>query len=250
MTAVGQVRGHNEDTALVLTAEQDGDSRFPSFGLFILADGMGGHQAGEIASSLAARTAAYYITRQSYLPSLLSRQHDASQPALTEVLIDAVQAANGAVSEEVPGSGTTLICAVMLDSQAYIAHVGDSRAYVLTDDGLQQITQDHSVVHRLIDLGQITPAEAAVHPQRNVLYRAVGQSSTLEVDTYVQKLRPGESLLLCSDGLWGSVDEAQMSDLIKGAPSVQRACVDLVAAANEAGGRDNITVILWRSPVE
>jgi len=249
VTDVGQVRDHNEDTALVFTAVQDGDDEYPGFGLFVVADGMGGHRAGEVASSLAARTAVHQITRQSYLPSLLGSERDASHPALTEVLIDAMQAANKAVSEDVPGSGTTLICALVLGTQAYIAHVGDSRAYALTDSGLEQITQDHSIVERLIASGQLTREEAVDHPQRNVLYRAVGQSSTLEVETHVRKIRPGEYLLLCSDGLWDLVGDEDIVDLIRAATSPQRACENLVAAANEAGGRDNITAILWRSPL-
>ncbi len=249
VTDVGKMRDHNEDTALVITAAHDGEEGPPSFGLFILADGMGGHRAGEVASSLAARVAAQHITRQSYLPSLLDRERDASQPALTEVLVNAVQAANAAVSREAPGSGTTLSCALILGTQAYIAHVGDSRAYLLKEGKLEQITHDHSLVDRLVDAGQLTPAEASVHPQKNVLYRAVGQSSLLEVDTHVRKISAGEYLLLCSDGLWGLVSEDEMVDLIEEASSLQGACQDLVAAANQAGGSDNITAILWRSPL-
>jgi protein phosphatase len=249
ITDVGKVRDHNEDTVLVITAAHDGDDGPPSFGLLVLADGMGGHRAGEVASSLAARVAAHHITHQSYLPSLLDQERDANQPALTEVLIEAVQAANEAVSKEVPGSGTTLICALILGTQAYIAHVGDSRAYTLTEQGLRQITHDHSLVDRLINSGQLTPDEAAVHPQKNVLYRAIGQSGALEVDTHVRKICPGECLLLCSDGLWSSVGEDDIVHLIERASSLQRACQDLVAAANEAGGADNITTILWRSPL-
>jgi serine/threonine protein phosphatase PrpC len=243
------MRDHNEDTALVITAAHDGDDICPSFGLFVLADGMGGHRAGEMASSLAARVAAYHIARHVYLPLLMDREHDASQPALTEIMVDAIQAANDAVSKQLPGGGTTLTCALVLGTQVYIGHVGDSRAYVLAEEGLEQITHDHSLVDRLIESGQLTRDEAAVHPQKNVLYRAVGQSGSLVVDTHVRKLGSGDSLLLCSDGLWDMVDDAAIIDVITGAPSPQRACEDLVAAANEAGGRDNTTAILWRCPL-
>jgi protein phosphatase len=248
-TDVGKTRDHNEDTALVITAAHDGDDMRPWFGLFVLADGMGGHRAGEMASSLAARVAAYHIARHAYLPLLMDREHDASQPALNEILVDASQAANDAVCEQVPGGGTTLTCALVLGTQAYIGHVGDSRAYVLTEEGLEQITHDHSLVDRLIELGQLTRDEAAFHPQKNVLYRAVGQSGSLEVDTHVRRISPGDHLLLCSDGLWDMVDEAAIIALISGASSLQGACEDLVAAANEAGGRDNTTAILWRCPL-
>jgi len=249
ITDPGRVRDHNEDSALVITAGHDTHQAHPPFGLLVLADGMGGHRAGEVASSMAARVAAHHITHQSYLPSLLGPERDARHPALTEVLIDAVQAANQMVSEEVPGSGTTLTCALVLGTQAYIAHVGDSRAYAITEEGIEQITHDHSVVDRLVDTGQLTPEEAAVHPQKNVLYRAIGQSGALEVDTHVRKFDEGDYLLLCSDGLWGLVSEATVVDLIRGEDSLQEACRRMVAAANDAGGSDNITAVLWRSPL-
>ncbi len=248
-TDIGRIRDHNEDSALVITAAQDGEDLRPSFGLFIVADGMGGHRAGEVASSLAMRTTAHHITSQCYLPSLIEKERDAGQPALTEIIVGAVREANDAVSQQVPGGGTTLTCALVLGAQAYVAHVGDSRAYVLNEEGLHQITQDHSLVDRLVETGQLTREEAAVHPQRNVLYRAVGQSSALEVDTHVRKVSAGEHLFLCSDGLWDMVNEADIVDLITEAPSAQSACENLVATANEAGGRDNITVILWRAPL-
>jgi protein phosphatase len=244
------MRDHNEDSLLVIMAAQDGDDTFPSFGLFVLADGMGGHRSGEVASSLATRVVAYHIAQQAYLASLVDREHGASQPALTEILVDAVQAANDAVSEQVPGGGTTLTCALVLGTQAYVGHVGDSRAYVLTEDGLEQITHDHSVVDRLIESGQLTREEAAVHPQKNVLYQAIGQGGLLDADTHVRKIPPGEHLLLCSDGLWDAVTSSTIIRLIREARSLQTACEDLVAAANEAGGRDNASAILWRCPSE
>ena len=247
-TDVGQVRRHNEDTAMVITAAHEGDDARPAFGLFILADGMGGHQAGEVASSLAAQSVAHHIVGHFYLPTIASQERDTDQIPLNELLVDAVQAANSTVAEQVPGGGTTLTCALMLGPRAYIAHVGDSRAYVATEEGLDQITNDHSVVHRLVELGQLEPDEAAVHPQRNVLYRAIGQSSDLEVDTYVRTIPHGGRLLLCSDGLWDLVSEAEITDIVATASSLQAACESLIAAANRAGGRDNITVILAEPP--
>jgi protein phosphatase len=246
---VGKVRRHNEDTALVIAAAHDGDDALPALGLFVLADGMGGHRSGEVASSLAVRVTAHHVIQQFYLPTLVSREHDTDQPALNEVLVAAVRAANNAVADQVPGGGTTLTCALMLGSRAYIAHVGDSRAYVVTKKGLEQITHDHSLVDRLVELGQLTHDEAANHPQKNVLYRAVGQSGALEVDTYAQTIPDGELLLLCSDGLWGMISEAEITDIIATSSSPQAACKSLVAAANQAGGRDNITVILVEPPL-
>jgi serine/threonine protein phosphatase PrpC len=250
-TDVGIVRSHNEDAVLIITAAHDGDGALPAVGLFILADGMGGHQSGEIASSLAARAVAHHITREFYLPVLVSQEPDTDQPALKEVLVDAVRAANDMVAKRVPGGGTTLTCALMLNSRAYIAHVGDSRAYIVTAEGeLDQITHDHSLVDRLVELGQLTPDEAAVHPQKNVLYRAVGQGGELEVDTYMRTIADGERLLLCSDGLWGIVNEAEMAEIVTTTSSLQAACERLVVAANKAGGRDNITTILVEPPAD
>jgi PPM family protein phosphatase len=248
-TDVGAVRSHNEDTVLVITAAHDGDDARPAFGLFILADGMGGHRAGEVASSLAARVAAHHVMRRSYLAAIISQERDANQPALTEMLVDAVQAANSAVADQVPGGGTTLTCALVLGLQIYIAHVGDSRAYLITTEGLKQVTHDHSLVDRLIETGQLTSDEATTHPHKNVLYRAVGQSNALEVDIHVRTIAYGDRLLLCSDGLWDMVSEAKMLDVVRNASSPQAACDDLIVAANQAGGRDNITALLFESPL-
>lgn len=247
-TDVGEERRHNEDSVLIITAAHDGDDVTPAFGLFVLADGMGGHQAGEAASSLVARVVAHHIVRQFYLPMLVSQERNTDQPALNELLVGAVRAANSAVAGQVPGGGTTLTCALILGRQAYIAHVGDSRAYIVTEEGLEQITHDHSLVDRLVELGQLTRDEAAVHPQKNVLYRAVGQKDVLEVDTYVRRIPRGGRLLLCSDGLWSIVSEVELTNIVMTALSLQTACESLVAAANRAGGPDNITAVLVEPP--
>lgn len=243
-TDIGQQRQHNEDAILVMEGFQEGGNSLLPFGLFILADGMGGHKAGEVASALAVRTAARHIMQQVYLGVLYQREHHAQEPSLQEVLVEAVNRANATVTAMVPGGGTTLICALVLGTQAYVANVGDSRAYLVSTNGLEQITRDHSLVDRLVELGQLTAAEAANHPQRNVLYRAVGQSGILEVDTFVRAMPTGYSLLLCSDGLWGAVEEAEIVRIIAEAASPQAACEALTAAANRAGGKDNVSVIL------
>ena len=248
-TDVGEVRSHNEDTAFIVTSVLDGDETLPSFGLFALADGMGGHQAGEVASSLAARAVAHYITREFYLPILVREERDTGQPSLKEVLVDAVRAANDTVADRVPGGGTTLTCALVLGSQVYIAHVGDSRAYIVTKaNGLDQITNDHSLVGRLVELGQLTRDGAATHLQKNVLYRAIGQRGKLEVEIHARTISGGERLLLCSDGLWGMVSDTEIASIVTNAPSLQAACESLVAAANQAGGQDNITAVLIEPP--
>jgi serine/threonine protein phosphatase PrpC len=241
---VGLVRSHNEDALLTVTAGQVGYlGPEDPFGLFILADGMGGQQAGEVASILAART----VTRR-LLADILSPylDDDAKPPpkTITEALSDAIQAADAAVLYHAPGGGTTLTCALIMGGQIYIGHVGDSRAYVFAEDMLRQITHDHSLVDRLVEMGQLSPEEALHHPQRNVLYRAVGQGDGLEVDTHVETMPAAGRLLLCSDGLWGMVDDEHIAAILAAASSPQQACDALIEAANHAGGKDNITVVV------
>lgn len=247
---VGQLRGHNEDTLVAFQGVQQGYNTVDPFGFFVVTDGMGGHQAGEIASSLAAQLVTQRVLNSIYLPFLLDEAPGANMDPLTEVLERAVARANSQVHERVPGGGTTLTCALILGRRAYIAHVGDSRAYLLTDRGMQCLTRDHSFVGRLIELGELSPEEAAVHPQRHVLYRAVGQGDKLDIDTYQQSLPPGSRLLLCSDGLSGVVPEQEMGQIIAAAATPQEACQRLVEAANLAGGPDNITAVLIETPLD
>ncbi len=245
---VGRVRNHNEDVMMAFTGELAGLETMPHFGLFVVADGMGGHSLGERASGVAART----ITRTALgaiLPSLLADpQSEVERPLLKEVMEQAMESANRAVNAGVPEGGTTLTCALIIGEQLVMAHVGDSRAYLITDDTFEQLTRDHSLVQRLQELGQLSPAEAAVHPQRNVLYRAVGQGDGLEVDVESRRMSPGTRLLLCSDGLWGLVPDEKLESIVRTEPSLQAACEAMVAAANAAGGPDNITALLVRLP--
>jgi protein phosphatase len=245
---VGQLRDHNEDTLIAFQGAHLGDDGSDPFGFFVVADGMGGHNAGEVASSLAARLLTHYVLRRVYLPFLLDEESGVGMAPLTEILRDAVQNANDQVHEQVPGGGTTLTCALILGQRAYIAHVGDSRAYLLTEYDIKQVTEDHSYVGRLMELGELSPEEAAVHPQRHVLYRAIGQGDNLDIDTYHQPLPPGSLLLLCSDGLSGLVSEEEIGRIIAASTSPQDACQRLLDAANAAGGPDNITAVLIATP--
>ena len=243
-THVGRVRTHNEDVLLMFTAELQGDAALDAFGLFVLADGMGGHQAGEVASSLAARTVAREVLEHVYTPYLIHGQPDAAQTPLAEALTQAVDEASKMVYNNVPGGGTTLTCLLVVNERAVIAHVGDSRAYVYHDGALRQITKDHSYVDKLVELGQLTAEEAVAHPQKNVLYRAVGQEGLLEVDTHVETIPRRGRALLCSDGLWGMLSDDAIAQIVGHAATPQAACDQLVDAANGAGGRDNITAIV------
>jgi protein phosphatase len=242
--SVGRQRELNEDSLFTFTSTIAGNSSNPPFGLFIIADGMGGHQYGEIASNTAIRSISGYIMKKFY-NSMFSIPSLPIDESLQEIAQAAVMEAQAAVLREAPGSGTTVTAALVLGQQLTIAHVGDSRAYLLySEQRMEAATRDHSLVRRLEELGQITSAEAAVHPQRNVLYRALGQGETLEADVVTMPFPIGGYLLLCSDGLWGLVPEDEMRRLVYEAPNMQRACQSLVAAANGAGGPDNISVII------
>jgi protein phosphatase len=245
---VGRVRSHNEDVLLSFTGELSGLEPMPNLGLFIVADGMGGHSLGERASGVAARTIARAALEQ-ILPSLLADPSaDVDRPLLTEVMENAMITANRAVVNGVPEGGTTLTGALILGDQLVLSHVGDSRAYLVSDGQFEQLTRDHSLVQRLKELGQITDDEALVHPQRSVLYRAVGQGEGLEVDLISRRLSPGSILLLCSDGLWSLVPDTVILEIIRQATNLQSATEALVKAANDAGGPDNITAIMVQLP--
>lgn len=242
--SVGRQRELNEDSMLALTSTLAGNSGDVPFGLYVVADGMGGHEYGEVASNVAVRTIANYVLRKfhSYLFEI-----DASSPdeSIQEILTESVTQAQRAIHEAAEGSGTTLTAALVLGQQITIAHVGDSRAYTIYQDGrMEVVTRDHSLVRRLEELGQLTPEEAAVHPQRNVLYRALGQGEILEPDIFTLPFPTQGYLMLCSDGLWGVVEQQNMYKIISDAPNLAEACQKLVNAANAAGGPDNISVIL------
>lgn len=245
--STGIERSHNEDALLVISSTLAGDPAPPNFGLFVVADGMGGHRAGEVASAVSIRTVARRITEQTVVQMLGADPPEEMEP-LQDLLRNAIEEANQAVVEQVPGGGTTLTAVVLLGQQLTIGHVGDSRAYLLQDGRAEVLTRDHSLVERLKELGQLTAEEAAIHPQRNVLYRAIGQGANLEVDVSSMPTPQSGYLMICSDGLWGVLGDEGIKAIIAEAPSPQVACEQLVDAANAAGGPDNITVILVRFP--
>jgi protein phosphatase len=157
----------------------------------------------------------------------------------------AVSEAQRAIQREAPGSGTTLTAALVVGQQITVAHVGDSRAYFIYQDGrVEPITRDHSLVKRLEELGHITPEEAANYPHRNVLYRALGQGEILDPDIFTVGFPQSGYLMICSDGLWGVITEQDLIRATSEGNTLQQACQNLVNAANTAGGPDNISVIL------
>ena len=242
--SVGKQRDHNEDSVLALTTTMAGSAESIPFGLYIVADGMGGHQFGEVASNAAIRIMGGNITKkfQSYLYNLPTQP---LQDSLQEVMETSILEAHQYVQREAPGSGTTVTAALVLGQQVTIAHVGDSRAYAVSPDGrMEVITRDHSLVKRLEELGHLSKDEAENFPQRNVLIRALGQGESLEADIFTIPFPQPGYLMICSDGLWGVLNENDMFRMITDAPNLQRACQNLVEAANAAGGPDNITAIL------
>lgn len=245
--SVGMERDHNEDALFVMTGHVDGQEAMPDFGLFMVADGMGGHRSGEVASAISVRTVAKHLTSDTILHLFDPDGRDQDR-SLHEMISAALEDANQSVVNEVPGGGTTLTALILLGEQLTIGHVGDSRAYVIDGNGSQVITRDHSLVERLRELGQLTPDEAATHPQRNVLYRAIGQGANLEVDVVTHPVPHGGYVLLCSDGLWGVITDEAIEHIIHTEPTPQLACEELVRAANAAGGPDNITALLIYFP--
>ncbi len=242
--SVGKQRDLNEDSILALTTTMAGNSGNLPFGLYIVADGMGGHQFGEVASNAAIRAVAGFILKK-FLPYLFQVKTDTMDESFQEIMLEAVRDAQRNIQREAPGSGTTLTAALVIGQQVTVAHVGDSRAYfVYPDSRIEPITRDHSLVKRLEELGHITPEEAVNYPHRNVLYRALGQGELLDPDIFTVAFPQPGFLMICSDGLWGVVAEQDIVRSIVEAPNLQRACQNLVSAANIAGGPDNISVIL------
>ncbi len=241
----GKERTHNEDTLFTLNSLLNGLDSPISFGIFLVADGMGGHQSGEIASHLAAKATSQYLMEEIYRGYIYD-QRNYSDLDLHRILKESIEQTQKLIIQQVPGGGTTLTAAVVLGHQLYFMHVGDCRLYKIDLNGnLILETKDHSLIKRLIDLGEISASDAVNHPQRNVLYRALGQADPFEPDIGEFLLEKGEQFMICSDGLWGVVKEKKMLEIINNYDLTieQKAC-KLVEAANQAGGPDNISLVL------
>ncbi len=228
LTDTGKVRTHNEDCFSCID--------LPGGSLFVVADGMGGHDAGEVASRLAVHAVSREI-----------RDHaDRKDPG--KLMEEAVRRANADVLREATGKGsnmgTTLTLALVLRDSAYVANVGDSRTYWIENGSIKRITTDHSLVEKLVSLGKLSPDEARKHPRANVLYRTIGSEGPLPVDTFRVPLRKGGSLLLCSDGLWGELTDEAIHQAFVTEKDAKKTCLKLIQAANESGGKDNITAVV------
>lgn len=245
---IGNIRSRNEDSAYMFTSESGGQEPLLPFGLYVVADGMGGHHAGHEASKIVSRLVAQHVLERIYLPMLRNEEGVQGQPQepMSEVMLDAIQIANKQIYSPDPkkDSGTTLTAALVIGRRLYVAHIGDSRAYLLKDEKLKQVTTDHSYVRRLQDAGQLTEEEAAIHPQRNMLYKAVGQGGELEIDTFTQSLPQAGKLMLCSDGLWGLVPDKIAQEILLDSLPLEEMADNLIDLALKAGGHDNISVVL------
>ncbi len=231
-TDVGIIRSGNEDNFLMV----------PDRGIFVVADGMGGHAAGEVASEMAVR----FVARE--LGSLKGLSDD----QVADRMRTSIRAANGAIFQRTltehdkRGMGTTVTTLVLYDTRFLIGQVGDSRAYLYRDQKLMQLTKDHSYVQEQVDAGYLTPEQARSHPYSNVITRCVGTNSDVMPDVYLGTVKPGDLFLLASDGLTGMLEDPQLAELMAGERMPQEQVDDLITEANRHGGLDNITAIIIR----
>jgi serine/threonine protein phosphatase PrpC len=234
----------NEDRLLAIQGTLACNTQPYPFGLFVVADGMGGHANGQEASSMAIQS-----IREAVMPTLLSN-FEIQDEYSAEFLVDAVQQANLALyvhnQAYQTDMGTTITTAVIAGKTISIANVGDSRTYRYAEDGgLASITRDHSVVARLVERGDITPDEVYTHPKRNEIYRCLGESASIQVDTFTLPLEAGITLLLCSDGLWEMVRDPDIEEILRTTlPNTQEASQALIHAALDGGGKDNVSVVV------
>lgn len=227
-SVAGRVRGHNEDAVLCL----------PELGLWAVADGMGGHECGEVASALALDTLRQSVVAGSGLESSIHAAHQA--------ILAAAQEEGGR------RMGSTVVAVRFVDADYEVAWIGDSRAYRISLDGIERLTRDHSWVQAMIDAGELSLAEARQHPRRNIVTQCLGQGEqALEVGRVQGSLAPGELLLLCSDGLTGELTDEQIQEVCAGAATLDELVEELIGLANRLGGKDNIScIVLGRSMAE
>lgn len=251
-THAGLVRDHNEDYVAKLDYSLDQSGAAEPMGLYIVADGMGGYQEGEKASRDSVRKAFHDFIEGHILEDLSAptRKLSATQAGspLEDTLRGLVTEANRLIrtKRQQTGSnrGTTITALLIVGSKAAVANVGDSRTYHMRDGALRQVTQDHSLVYSLFKAGQITEEQIYSHPQKNEVYRSLGDREDVKIDTFSPEIQAGDRLLLCSDGLWEMVRNDQIAAILAGATTPQMACDRLVAEAYDNGGEDNISAVV------
>jgi len=242
LTDVGRKRDHNEDNLLMQ----------PDDGLFVVCDGMGGHACGEVASQLACDKISEFFDLAGNDEDVTWPYKDDKKLSEAENMIAiGIKWANFSVFEKASssikhkGMGTTCVSVYFMNSECAIAHVGDSRCYRIRDDEIDQVTEDHSLLNDYKKLAKLTPDEIKNFPHKNIITRALGMKPSVAVETRLEKLRKGDTYLLCCDGLSGELDSGDMLEIVLNADGdLDTASRDLVDQANKNGGRDNITVIL------
>ncbi len=238
-TDLGRTRPINEDGYFIADYNSECDAIYA-----VVADGMGGHKAGEVASAMAICEIRDAVNERCF--------GNMTGTDIKDMLVTAVKKANRLIYQKSQedksfgGMGTTVTLCLLFGDKGYVAHVGDSRAYVLRDGRLHQITTDHSLVYELVKIGQITAEEAAHHPQKNVITRALGTDSGVEIDLYEFSILPGDLVLLCSDGLTNMLSDSELIAILteKQGDSLTGLAESLISSANEKGGYDNITAVL------
>lgn len=241
-THVGMKRSHNEDNFFLLAEEN----------LYIVADGMGGHASGEVASQIAVETLAnFFIDTSRDKDITWPFREDRSLTFDENRLVTGIKLANRRVYETAQsdpryrGMGTTIVCLVCGSTGAFLGHVGDSRGYVFRQGAIEQLTEDHSLLNDYLKVHRLTPEEIEHFPHKNVIVRALGMKDTVAVDVHRLEPKPGEIYLLCSDGLSGMVDDKTIQETVnEGGQDLEKVCQSLIAKANAAGGVDNITVVI------
>lgn len=232
MTHVGQRRETNQD---YMYTSETSVGRLPD--LFLVADGMGGHAAGDYASRFTVEKIVEYVT-----------ESEESEPVT--VLGEAVRYANEHLLAEAnadaskAGMGTTIVAAVVVGDKLYTANVGDSRLYVINQERITQITRDHSLVEEMVRLGEMDKEDAKVHPDKNIITRAIGAKADVEVDFYEHRLKRGDIILMCTDGLSNMVEDEELFHIVQGGRDIVESGQALIEAAKENGGTDNIGVVL------
>lgn len=247
---VGRQRKRNEDSLVCLRLEAQFYSGMEESGLFVVADGMGGHAAGEIASELAVKI----FIKECCLKLLSASENRTRDEAIIaknagDILVSSLREVNRKLFERakesgLQGMGTTLTAALIIGQRLYVINVGDTRCYIINDRDTIRITKDHSIVQELVGAELITPEEVRKHPCKNVLTRVVGCQEDVEPDSFERTLYQGDTILLCSDGLWAALPDEEIAQIVLAAKAPAQACTELVARANEQGGFDNISVIV------
>jgi len=243
----------NEDSTLILQLQRVHESFSAPTGIFIIADGMGGHDAGQLASHMAIGTIAERLERELLMPPLKAETTEEEsalqdEDSLVALLHGAVEDANTAIcqtnQQKKTDMGSTITGFMIAGDLAYIFNVGDSRTYMQRDGKLYQLTNDHSLVGQLLASGMIEPDDVYTHPQRSQIYRSLGDKLNVQIDIFKQQVTPGDILLSCSDGLWEMVRNPQITEILDNAPDPQTACARLIEAANANGGEDNVSAVV------